>query len=444
MFEEVDSKLTSYLNQISSGKSDYWSFAGNDERTGAHKYFQYPAMMVPQMQRSLLQAVIHAAPSTRSVYDPFVGSGTVLTEAMMQGLSFVGRDVNPLAILLCRVKSEALNFETISQNFIHLKHEIMTDTTVSIDIEFPNRDKWFRKDAAEQLSKIRRAILKVGDLHSRRFFWIALAETVRLTSNSRTSNFKLYVRPEEERQTRDIRAVELFTATAQTNLEQLREYQNALQAKGLLEHNHYKRDITIELGDTKKIVAADEKLDLLVTSPPYGDNNTTVTYGQYSYLPLQWIDLKDIDPNVDPSYVCSTHEIDRRSLGGSLADVNHALPKLKERSRSFAAIVHALKDQPADRVKRIAAFCRDLDITLDPILYRLKPGAILIWTIGNRRVGGMQVPTDEILEQLLNSRGVRLIGKLQREFPANSKRMENLSNTMDSEKILIMRTGLME
>ena len=32
-----------------------------------------------------------------------------------------------------------------------------------------------------------------------------------------------------------------------------------------------------------------DSVDLICTSPPYGDNHTTVTYGQFSILPLLWI-----------------------------------------------------------------------------------------------------------------------------------------------------------
>ena len=35
-----------------------------------------------------------------------------------------------------------------------------------------------------------------------------------------------------------------------------------------------------------------ESIDLVITSPPYGDNQTTVTYGQYSTLPMYWINNK--------------------------------------------------------------------------------------------------------------------------------------------------------
>ena len=64
-------------------------------------------------------------------------------------------------------------------------------------------------------------------------------------------------------------------------------------------NGYYRGDITVRLGDSAKLKPAQDIHDLLVTSPPYGDNTSTVPYGQYSYLPLQWIDLHDIDEDAN-------------------------------------------------------------------------------------------------------------------------------------------------
>lgn len=441
MFENIDNKIRSNLDAISDGNSSYWSFQGNDKRHFTHNYFQYPAMMVPQMQGELIRAVRQIDSSIGSVFDPFVGSGTTLIESMNEGLSFRGKDINPLAVLLCRTKSEALNLPSILEAYSQLSNIIKDDSCTDIEVSFPNRDKWFRVDVSQELSKIRRSILKIDELQCRRFFWVALAETVRLTSNSRTSNFKLYTYPVEDIAKRQINPISIFMHTVQQNIGQLKEHIHVLITNDLLEHYKYKRPVLIELGDTK-LTTQNVVSDLLVTSPPYGDNRTTVTYGQYSYLPLNWINLSDIDNEIDENYLISTQEIDRISLGGSLAEAKHAISDLSDMSSSFAQIIDQLHDQKPDRIKRVASFWRDFNQTLDPILSQLQPNGLMVWTVGNRRVGYKEVPMDEILEQLLNARGAYLIKKIDRMFPTNSKRMENISNTMSNEKVLVMRKGV--
>ena len=75
--------------------------------------------------------------------------------------------------------------------------------------------------------------------------------------------------------------------------ERLREEAATLRESGHLSKNgYYRGEVNIRLDDSSKPNPDVGAHDLIVTSPPYGDNNTTVPYGQYSYLPLQWIDLE--------------------------------------------------------------------------------------------------------------------------------------------------------
>src|ERR1035441_8797356 len=98
----LDANLCQRVSAYTREDSDYWSFRGNAAREHSHGYFQYPAMMVPEMISDLISTIVKVKPSIRSIFDPFAGSGTVLTEAMLQGGDELARDINPLAILLCK------------------------------------------------------------------------------------------------------------------------------------------------------------------------------------------------------------------------------------------------------------------------------------------------------------------------------------------------------
>src|SRR5437868_3043268 len=95
-------RLKLLLDSYSDGNNEFWAFRDRALREHSHVYFQYPAMMVPKMQGQLIEAVREVAPDIRHIFDPFVGSGTTMTEAMLQGCDFTGQDINPLAILICR------------------------------------------------------------------------------------------------------------------------------------------------------------------------------------------------------------------------------------------------------------------------------------------------------------------------------------------------------
>jgi hypothetical protein len=444
MVEEL--KLKERIMSYSRGNEDYWSFRGKAVREHAHAYLQYPAMMVPQMQGELIRIIRESVPGIQTVYDPFVGSGTVMTESMLQGLNFRGQDINPLAVLICQAKKGPFFEAGLRKKIDTLLRGIDEDRDDSIDIEFPNLLKWFCPDVAKDLSRIRRGIRGERSKWGRRFFWVALAETVRLSSNSRTSTFKLHVRPAEEISGRDISPIDIFTKIVNENYDKLLIVKSLLEREGFLKRSRFVGSIEIKLADsaqTSDVIGGDEKcFDLLVTSPPYGDNATTVPYGQYSYLPLQWIDMSDIDGNGGASFISSTHEIDRRSLGGSRKNALEEAREIEEISKTFAGTIKNLQDEPGDRKSRVAAFCRDFNKCIDPILKALKKGAYMIWTIGNRQVGRKTVPMDDILSELLRARGAKDIARLQRIIP--SKRMavkNNFADTMRMETILVFKKG---
>jgi DNA methylase len=312
----LDANLRTQVSAYTKDDRDYWSFRGNKARQHSHGYFQYPAMMVPEMISDLIRTIISVKPSTKAVFDPYAGSGTVLTEAMLQGRDFLARDINPLAILLCKVKRGPFFSEAMRERAAALRGRIKSDKKWRIEIDFTGRNKWFTRDAAIGLSKIRRAIQDEPAIWARRFFWIALAETVRTTSNSRTSTFKLHMRPEDELAAREVNPIDTFEEVLKGNLQSLDTLTEELLEQNHIYNGHYEGTVDVEHHDArKKRPNGTTVYDLLVTSPPYGDNVTTVPYGQHAFLPLQWIELSDIDEAITSEYLKTTHEIDARSLG---------------------------------------------------------------------------------------------------------------------------------
>lgn len=400
--------------------------------------------MVPQAVRAVLQQMCVVHPEIESVSDPFAGSGTVLTESMLKGLNFCGTDINPLAILLCRVKSGPFFVDALAEKVLQIIARIEADFRTGIDVNFTNRDKWFEPNVQIKLSQIRRAILREDALWARRFFWVGLAETVRLTSNSRTSTFKLHVRPKSEIRInkRNCDPISIFKKAIIRNLCHLKEQAECLVKAGHLNRGHYRMDLDVKLGDTRHVEAPNSS-DIVLTSPPYGDNTSTVPYGQYSYLALQWVQLSDIGLEVDPEVLRSTSEIDRRSLGGSKRITTTEKDALADSSPAFRRYILGLKDQPPDRVNRVVAFFRDLNVCLPPILNSLRAGGLMAWTLGNRKVGGKKVPLDKILSELLAVHNASLVCRVQRQICSKRMALKNsVAETMSSEAIMVMRKAV--
>ena len=436
----IDDALRKRLHADASANPEYWSFRFDAARRHAHAMFQYPAMMVPQMQARFIDDVCDVSRNVRSVYDPFVGSGTVLTETMLHGLDFFGQDVNPLAILLCRVKAGPFFTKSLANRAAGIRDHIKRDRCRRTEADFSGLSKWFRPDVARDLSKIVRAIRTERELWSRRFFWVCLAEAVRLTSNSRTSTVKLHIRPKREINGRTLDAIELFHRLVATNVSNLSSKYELLEQKAHAAKGRYKGAVRTRLGDSASSEADRCRFDLLITSPPYGDNVTTVTYGQHAYLPLQWIDRRDIDEDFDDALLGSTHAIDSQSLGGSRKRALEVIPDLRERSAAFGKTINSLKREPRDRHLRVAAFVRDLDACLPSILNRMRRNAYMIWVVGNRCVGGQEVPLRDILLELLETRGAIHVETLDRRIPSKRMALHNgIAATMTNETVLVTR-----
>lgn len=439
----TDAEIVAALERLSQDDADYWAFRGRAARKQTQGLIQYPAMMVPEMQAVLIKAVVAADGGVRRVYDPFTGCGTTMVESMRLGLDFVGQDINPLAVLFCRAKAGPFHTCKLREAVEHVVKWAEADRGRRFEADFPGLRKWFGSRAITELSRIRRAIRRIDNLWCRQVLWTGLAETVRLTSNSRTSTFKLHVRNSDELGERRVRPLQTFGEVVSDIGKRLQEEASALRKEGHLSPNgHYRGKIEIRLGDSTVPAREATRNDLVVTSPPYGDNTTTVPYGQYSFLPLQWIDLKDFAPTADASCIGSAYEIDARSLGGSRRNAVEQVTRLLDVSPSLKRTLSRLEGLPPDRKSRVAAFMRDLDASLDAVVGTLRVGGYMIWTIGNRRVGGEPVPSDQMLTELLGARGVCLVARVDRKIP--SKRMANrnpTTSTMCGEAILVFRKG---
>ncbi|MGA1598281.1 MAG: hypothetical protein ACO4AU_04465 [bacterium] len=72
-------------------------------REWTHGFHTYPGRFHPHLPRTLLRA--HDPQREPVVMDPFMGGGTVLVEAMVQGFEACGNDLNPVALVVARERT---------------------------------------------------------------------------------------------------------------------------------------------------------------------------------------------------------------------------------------------------------------------------------------------------------------------------------------------------
>ncbi|MBR5034275.1 MAG: hypothetical protein IKX71_03130 [Bacteroidales bacterium] len=426
-----DLKINGDLDGITAEKGD-----------NLHRLFYYPAMMVPVIQSQIMAIISDFLPNPATAIDPFMGSGTSLMSCMEYGLGLYGQDINPLSVLLVKAKTAVLDVQRVQSAKEKIWFAIESDHSESVDVRFSGIDKWFTRDVQVSLSKIRRAIISLPDKEVRSLFWIIMAEVIRIDSNDRTSTFKLHQRQEKEIASRCVDVVGDFFALINRGIIDLKAFRNKLETKGTLVGNSYSAPIEIKWGNTMYGISSSSKIDILVSSPPYGDNQTTVTYGQHSYLPLQWIPRSELPDDVDYDYLRTTQEIDSKSLGGrsNKRQVKDLISSISNRIPSLGAFLDRVPPEDIEKYYKTVSFIADFEQSLDAIIPAMKDNAIYVWTIGNRFVNKQEVPNNQILIDLMANHRIPLIFDAERTILNKKQAKRNRSSrTMEKERILIFQ-----
>ncbi|MBE9908982.1 DNA methyltransferase [Enterococcus casseliflavus] len=411
---EVSSLLSKY-------NKEFWDFNGV-KKEGVHILGKYPATMVAPMQYELLSILVNNN-SFKTLLDPFMGSATTLVEGHNLGLDVLGIDINPYAVLLGEVKTHRYCENELLDMNNRVKEKLYSLTYSYELYEFQNIKKWFRIDIIDSLSKIRTIIMEESDIWIRKFLWICLSEVIYSYSNDRTSTFKLHIKTETDIATIKNNCINSFDNKITKN-------QKVLITKEI-------PDVNILNGDSISLLKdfSNNSIDIICTSPPYGDNATTVTYGQASILFLKWIDFNDL--SCDEELLSNYSKIDTVSLGGSLKNV--ILPN----SSNFHKYVSKLSENKKGKVIR---FISDYYKVLTELSRVLSIGGYMLFTVGNRRVDGILQPLDRITEDIFSELGLRkeqvfTRNILSKKMPSHLSNVNNNGSvkSMNKETVLIYK-----
>lgn len=425
--DAVDSKSLNNIKHIwkdsvRTKKYDQsWNYSEDNSRAYTHSIHPYPAMMIPQVAGRLID--MYAKPKA-VVLDPFSGSGSVLLEAFIRDYDSYGIDINPLSLLISRVKTAPLNYKDLQ---IELEKILKKASSIknARRPNFFNIDYWFKPEVAYQLTALQVAIDSIKDKKIKDFFKVVFSFTVRAASNTRNGEFKLYRIDDDKLKTFNPNAIEIFKKRADENI--------AAMADLWEKYRRSKTKVNILDEDTRhKTSIKDKKVDIVVTSPPYGDSKTTVAYGQFSRLSLQWLGFEGEDIDVD-----------NRSLGGRLDVKNLHMGYASTNLRYVLDLVSRIDQK---RAKEVLAFYIDLNKCFVELHRVIKKGGFLCMVVGNRTVKGIQLPTDEIVTDFGESTGFRHIETIIRKIPNKRMPLKNsptnepgvLGATMTEEYIVIL------
>lgn len=372
--------------------------------SGVYGIHPYPAMFHFMVVKKLLQEY---SKERSVVWDPFVGSGVVAVECLINNRNFIGYDINPLAILIAKVRTN-----NIPQNKLLKYLEIIEKkyrSTKAETISFDNIDYWFDNETIQDLSKLRRVLMDLDIVDISNFYKVVFSETVRRVSKTEYNEFKLLRKKKEKFQ--DV--IKTFRDIAIRNI-------------GLL-NDFYRKNKTFnvriqlkEMNVLDCLPLKDKSIDLVLTSPPYGDSKTTVAYGQFSRLPLRWLGLEEM--------------VDKTSLGNRRRPIDHTLP-----SAVLYDILNIIKDKDEKRAQEVFSFYYDLYNATKVISDKVKYGGYVCFVVGNRRVKNQELPTDKISADFFESMGFIHKNTIVRAISNKRMPMANAPSNIKGEKNSTMR-----
>lgn len=372
-----------------------WSFAADATGFLAHDIHPYPAKFIPQIPGTMI-ALLSAR--GEMVLDPFGGSGTTALEAVRLGRRALSIDANPLSELIGRTKTAAIDRDAARE--LHgmnaaLAAEMQalpSDPQILVERHkrhapaIPNRAKWFADSAFGELCLVKN---RIADLTAQP------ARDVALVALSRIA-LKASFQDSETR----YKSVPRNVPVGETLRRYLKEFRTALDTVAANEAATRYGISTFLSADARRLPAdsvPDGSVDLIVTSPPYGN---ATDYHLYHRFRLLWL-------GHDPTKLASVE------IGSHL--------KHQRENSGFQS------------------YFTDLEATVREMARVLRAGRYAVLVLGNSIYEGQQYDPAALLSGLAGSLGFDASCLIERPVHATKRSFTQAGRRAVSESILVLR-----
>jgi len=418
---------------------DEWDFKNCKINLYSHKIHDYPAMFIPQLARKIINEFTEEGDT---ILDIFSGSGTTIVESKILNRNGIGIDLNPLAILISKVKTTQIKKNTILDSYkIFLKNYENMDNNFEIK-KFSNINFWFDTTVIKIFSKLYKVIEQFENEDIKNLYKVAFSSIIRKLSYCKHSGFKMHKdKKKEEIIYNENSILNDFHVSLLKVAKSVSDFSNITN----------KSTTTIITGDSRTC-KIETDVDLIITSPPYGDSKTTVAYGQFSKLQSLWLGL------ISENEKGHVENIDKELLGGiiKLIDIDD---KIIYKSQSLFQAISTMKytldlkeKKNINRIRDVLSFYIDLDKAMKQQTKYLKLNKYSIYIVASRTVKNIQLNTDIIIAELGRKYGLELESIFYRAIV--NKRMPysvsatNIKGetcpTMDRESIVVLKKTRLE
>lgn len=409
-------------NTVYNDKYDFLNQSYSSLYPNLHRY---PATMLPQIGLELLRDF--SAKKT-NLLDPYCGSGSSFISGLEYGITnFIGFDLNPLAVMISNAKLTTIHKNTLyeAKNLIFEElnntNKIFPNNNNNILSRIKNIDFWINKDAQNELLKLYYSIINTCKILNNNslnnILLLVFSETLRVVSYTRNNEFKLFRMKNYE--TYKPNVIAIFT----NKLDEIYvKYINYYYPK--LIENKIKYHIYNSFFDNKKYNL--NKVDTILTSPPYGDSKTTVAYGQFSTFINEWLGMEH------------ARKLDSNLMGGKKSKILYSSGLIRE-------YIETIKKISPNRALEISSFYFDLENSINNLVNIVNKNGKVFYIVGNRRVKNIELPTDKFIAEKFVQNGFIHLTTIKRKISNKTMPVRNsptnqagvLSNTMNYEYIVV-------
>jgi len=418
-------------------------------RYGTHGIHEYRGKFFPQLVRSLIN--IAGVPKRGIVADPMCGSGTTPVEAVLGNYKALGLDMNPLSVLMARIKCSLLSVNPglLVSTYNRIRSQMQRrpgkrngqltyfHSLPACDQEYLS--KWFSGQVLHDLDEIARAI-QASDERVRDFFWLSLSNILRRVSWQKDDDLRVR---KEVRADGEVDAVREF-------LEELGRSVRLVLSFIFNNRETPFGSFRIVAGDARNLASEWDqwrgKIDAVITSPPYA---TALPYLDTDRLSLCYLGLlsrpehRQKDQNMIGNREISEKQrllywnlfqSKKKSLPKSVASLIEKVSTLNSRIE----VGFRRRNLPALLTK----YFLDMQQVFAGTLTALRPGSPAYVVIGNNHTiaGGqrVEIATASLLVDIASQLGMRPEERIPMEMLVSRDIFKK--NAVASEEILCFRT----
>ena len=394
------------------------------EILGRNPVHPFPARMAP----GIALDVVAECEKPLCILDPMSGSGTVLAIAQANRHHAIGIDTDPLAVLISRVWTTAVNPAVLMEEastvldrarkaFVHIRtrdaYPRDSDEETRRFVRF-----WFDDYVRRQLTALADTITDVDDQKIRDALWCAFSRLIITKRSGASLAIDLsHSRPHKVFKRAPSKPFSQFMFAARR------------VAGGCVDgrlHNSIPQTRICE-GDARMLPLSGGSVDVVLTSPPYLN---AIDYMRCSKFSLIWMGYT----------VAEIRRIRSASIGataGKYEDNDYALDIISKISPHLA-LEH--RDKAI-----LARYVDDIRQAVHETARVLVGGGQAVYVIGENTVRGTFIPNSQIVEELANNAGLWRVNRRSRELPANrrylpppSARTTALDGRMRQEVVLTL------